>query len=37
MKEGYLQILQNYLLGELLDEYHKIEAIKTLNIYISAY
>ena len=27
----------SYLLGELLGEYHKIETIKTLNIYISTY
>ena len=26
-----------YLLGELLGEYHKIETLKSLNIYISAY
>ena len=27
----------SYLLGEPLGEYHKIETVKTLNIYISAY
>ena len=27
----------SYLLGELLGEYHKIETVKTLNLYISAY
>ena len=27
----------NYLIGELLGEYHKVETIRTLNIYISAY
>ena len=28
---------RSYLLGEPLGKYHKIESIKTLNIYISAY
>ena len=34
---AYQAMWYSYLLGELLDKYHKTETIKTLNIYISAY